>query len=267
MEALAFDNRPFVYGESGPIDKRYFILHQVYSMVTESSNQAAGNVLNFVFRNFLAGKYQSEAACGGPNALTEFNAWFNNFAGIKYGASEVRRGLYYWDTLVSRDEKGNPLEQEMPTFGLADICAFKQANLSCASELTAVNVYTPRDLFQFYYALFHLQDHRTREVSLEILGITPDDLSRGYLKNLAVTIGAEAMSKNGRASYSGEAIMTDAGILRYQGKSYVIVTLSYNAVDAMEMLYGSYLESGFPVNDKKGLIQLLLEGRLPPDGE
>jgi hypothetical protein len=86
------------------------------------------------------------------------------------------------------------------------------------------------------------------------------------LKNLAGRLGVRSMSKNGRASYSGKAIATDAGILSYRGKSYVIVTLSYNALESMDLLYGVYL-NGIPVDEEKSLIQLLLEGQLRPDGE
>jgi hypothetical protein len=267
IETFAFENRPFSDGEAGPMDKRYFILHQVYNMVTESNNISAGDVLNYVFDNCLEEKYISQTACGGPNALTEFNAWFNRFAGVEYTPDETRRGLYNWDVLLERDEDGHLQELEMPTAGLTDTCALARAPLSCDPDQTAVNAYTPRDLFRFYHGLYHLPENRFRKTAFDILGVLPNGISRGYLKNMAATLGVRSMSKNGRASYAGKAIVTDAGILSYGGKSYVIVTLSYNAVEAMERLYGCYLESGTLVHDEKCLIQLLLEGQLPPDGE
>ena len=266
IETFSFDNRPFVGEEAGPIDKRYFILHQVYNMVTESNNISAGSVLNYVFANCLGEEYTNEAACGGPNALTEFNAWFNRFAGVEARMDEARRGLYNWDKLLTQDEDGKLQELEMPTAGLRDTCALARAPLSCGTDMTAVNVYTPRDLFRFYYALYQLPENRVRKTSLDILGVLPNGISRGYLKNLASRLGVRSMSKNGRAAYSGKAIVTDAGIVSYKGKSYVIVTLSYNAVESMELLYGVYL-NGIPVHEEKSLIQLLLEGQLPPDGE
>jgi len=265
IELFSVDNRPVINGETGPIDTRYFILHQVYNMVTESNNVSAGNVLNYVYENCVEVEPNSEAACGGPNALTEFNAWFNRFAGIETPMNETRRGLYSWDKLLEKNENGIFKEVEMPTNGLTDTCAMTRASLACDSELTAVDTYTPRDLFRFYYALYHLPENRIRKTSLDVLGVLPTGISRGYLKNMASTLGVRSMSKNGRAEYSGEAIMTDAGILSYGGKSYVIVTLSYNAVDAMETLYGSYLAGGIPASEDESLIQLLLEGKLSPD--
>ncbi len=267
IETFSFENRPVVDGEAGPLDKRYFILHQVYNMVTESNNISAGDVLNFVFDNCLELEDNNEAACGGPNALTGFNAWFNRFAGIEVPMNEPQRGLYNWDTLQMRDEEGKLQELEMPTAGQKDSCVTARASLSCVSDQTAVNAYTPRDLFLFYYALYHLPENRVRKTSLDILGVPPTGISRGYLKNLASTLGVRSMSKNGRAAYSGKAIVTDAGILSYGGKSYVIVTLSYNAVEAMERLYGCYLESGTLVHEEKCLIMSLLDGELRPDEE
>jgi len=265
IEAFSVDNRPVIDGETGPIDTRYFILHQVYNMVTESNNISAGNVLNYVFENCLKTELNSEAACGGPNALTEFNAWFNRFSGIEYNLDETHRGLFNWDKLLEKNENGIFKEVEMPTTGLKDTCAMARAPLACDSEMTTVNTYTPRDLFQFYSSLYHQPENRIRRTSLDILGVLPTDISRGYLWNLASTLGVRSVSKNGRAEYSGKAIVTDAGILRYQGKSYVIVTLSYNAVDAIETLYGSYLAGGIPVREEESLIQLLLEEKLSPD--
>jgi hypothetical protein len=66
------------------------------------------------------------------------------------------------------------------------------------------------------------------------------------------------VSKNG---YSG-FILADAGIMKVQGHFYIVVTLSYDAVNSMEALYGRYNASGDPAGNLKGLLQDLLEGNL-----
>ena len=267
IETFSFENRPIADAEAGPLDKRYFILHQVYNMVTESNNISAGDVLNYVFDHCLEKEENNEAACGGPNALTRFNAWFNRFAEIETRMNEPQRGLYNWDTLLMQTEEGKLQELEMPTAGQKDSCVTARASLSCVSDQIAVNAYTPRDLFRFYYALYHLPENRIRKTSMDILGVHPSGISRGYLKNMAATLGVRSMSKNGRAAYSGKSIVTDAGILSHGEKSYVIVTLTYNTVEAMEKLYGYYLENGTLVHEENSLIQSLLEGKLRPDND
>jgi hypothetical protein len=67
-----------------------------------------------------------------------------------------------------------------------------------------------------------------------------------------------ALSKNGHAFFTNGSINTDAGIVMYKGKAFIVVTLSFNALGPMTVLYGSYDSDDNPVGDP-GLIQTLLE--------
>jgi len=69
---------------------------------------------------------------------------------------------------------------------------------------------------------------------------------------------AAALSKNGHAFFTNGSINSDAGILLYKGKAFVVVTLSFNALGPMATLYGSYDSAGNLVGNP-GLIQNLLE--------
>jgi len=248
-----------VNGEDGPLDGRYFILEQVYKMAAQSNNAAAGSVLEFVYENCPADQTPAiDPKCGDSNAITEFNWWFNRFSNVEYGNGEPQRGLYSWDIIVDTDNDGNAYETRMATYGQKDNCAKQYALLACSGDLPALNAWTARDLFKFYYSLFHSNDLGVKNAAANIFRVDNAGPSRGYMKNMARKMGAEAASKNG---YSG-FILADAGIMDVHGHFYVIVTLSYDAVNSMEALYGRYNASGGPVGEAKGLLQDLLEGNL-----
>ena len=245
-------------GAGGPIDTRYFVLEKIYSMIAQSSNAATADVLLFVFENCLdQEQIQVEARCGGPNAIAAFNAWFNDFAGITYESESPRRGLYSWDTVLENGTNGLQ-EITLSTFGQKDLCANQTAILKCDPAYTAFNTLTARDFFKFYSALYQLADEGVRETAFSLLKVDEPGPARGYLKNMTRNMHAVSLSKNGHAFFTNGSINTDAGILLYKGKAFIVVTLSFNALTHMEMLYGSYDSDGNLISDP-GLIQNLLE--------
>lgn len=259
LDTFFFTNRVLVNDVPGAMDERYLILQHVYKMVTRSNNYAAGIVLKFVYENCLPGPSAAiEPRCGGSNAITEFNLWFDGFAGISYAPGEPRRGLNSWDVITTTDSSGEVQVTRMATYGLSDRCAAQTALLACADNLPLPNVWTARDFFKFYYALSHLENAGEKTVALQILAVDDPGASRGYLKNMAREMGAVSMSKNG---YFG-SIITDAGIVTFQERSFIIVTLSYDAVDSIVKLYGQYDPSGNPAGAERGLLQKLLAGSL-----
>lgn len=254
------DHRYSLNGASGDIDKRYFALQKVYSMIAQSANLAAAEILQFTFENCAdASQIKIESPCGQANAINSFNAWFNEFAQTQPPASSSAplRGLYEYNSVIINGE-----ELILPTRGQRDLCAIQTAILKCDPFSIAYNVYTPRDLYQFYEALYRLKDTRLRETALALLQLDEPGPARGNLKNLARTVHATSFSKNGYAFYNNGAIITDAGIVRHKGRDYIIVTLSFNALDSMIRLYGSFDNKGELVGNP-GLIQNLLEGTLP----
>ena len=260
VENFAFEHRALVNGVIGPLDDRYFILEQVYKMVTRSNNYAAGSVLLFVHANCpVAGADRIEQRCGGPNAITEYNYWSDRFSHIEYTAGEPRRGLNSWDVIPSVDGNGQVTQMRMMTYGLRDDCATQTAPIPCSGNIPTPNVWTARDLFKFYTSLFYWNDEQARETAFSILEMDDPGASRGFLKNLARKMGAVAISKNGYF----DLIFADGGILQQGGRSFVVVTLSYDAVDSVTTLYGQYNAAGDPVGDQPGLLQGLLEGHLP----
>lgn len=252
------EHRHVVNGANGEIDTRYFILQKVYGMIAQSSNIATADVLRFAFENCPRQEQpEIESACGGPNAITAFNAWFNDFSGIAYETGTPRRGLYTWDAIAENGENGSQ-EIVLSTFGLKDQCAHQTAILKCDPAYTAFNTLTARDFFKFYNALYHLEDASLRETAFGLLQVDEPGPARGNLKDLARNIQAISLSKNGHAFFTNGSINTDAGIVLYKGKAFVVVTLSFNALGPITMLYGSYDSDGNPISDP-GLIQNLLE--------
>lgn len=237
------------------LDRRFDILEQVYKMVTESNNIAAGNVLNFVFENCLSQPvYEIDPNCGGPNAITEFNHWFNEFSQIEYMDNEIRRGLHSWDTITIVDGNGIISETRLPTYAIQDACVLQGAFLGCSNNDYVNNTWTARDLGDFYISLFNSDEPTVRETAFEILKVDKEGNSRGLLKNLSRKLGTAAISKNGFDGYT----IADAGILEYRDKNFVVVTLSYNALDSMNKLYGLYNLSGEPAGEMEGLIEQIL---------
>lgn len=245
-------------GEYGPIDQRYFILQQVYRMIANSSNADTADVLRFVHDHCLGDSQPViEKRCGGPNAITVFNAWFDEFAGIVYQGDEPRRGLYNWNVIYEKDEDGNWSQVPLSTNGLKDQCASQTTVLNCGAGEPVKNVMSPRDFFSFYLALYHLDDASTRMSALDLLKIDLAGSARGSLKNMARNMDAEAMSKNGYYYFKG-AIVADAGIVQYRDASFIVVTLSYDAGDEIESLYGTYDAQG-ALTGSPGLIRSMLE--------
>lgn len=248
------EHQQMVNGLGGATDTRYFVLDKVYGMIAQSSNLATADVLNFIFENCQnREQFQIEAECGGPNAITEFNAWLDDFVGITYESGTPRRGLYSWNTVVE-----NGQEITLSTFGQKDQCANQTAILKCDPAYTAFNALTARDFFKFYYALYNLEDERVRETAFALLKVDEPGPAQGNLKNLARNMHAAAYSKNGHAFFISGSINSDAGIVLYKGKDFIVVTLSFDALGAMATLYGSYDSAGNLVTDP-GLIQNLLE--------
>jgi len=251
-------HRQVVNGLNGATDTRYFVLEKVYGMIAQSSNLATADVLKFTFENCPnREQFQIEAECGGPNAITTFNAWFNDFAQIDYKSGTPRRGLYSWDTIAENGKNG-PEEIILSTFGQKDQCANQTTILKCDPAYTAFNTLTARDFFKFYDALYNLNDELVRETAFALLKVDEPGPARGNLKNLARSMHATAFSKNGHAFFTNGSINSDAGIVRYKGKDFIVVTLSFNALGPMATLYGSYDSDGNPVGNP-GLIQNLLE--------
>lgn len=259
IENFASQYRNTINDQAGFIDQRYFILEQAYNMIVQSNNVAAGNVLKFVYENCLPGPSAAiEQQCGGSNAITEFNLWFNNFSGIVYAADEPRRGLYSWDTITATGSSGQVQEVILPTYGLFDTCANQTAFLLCSNNLSTTNVWTARDFFQFYNTLFRLSDLNVKSAAIGILKIDEPGASRGYLKNMMGNMGTTSMSKDGYFGF----IIADAGIVAYQGHYYIIATLSYDAADSIVKLYGQYNLDGTLVEPDTGLLQKMIEGTL-----
>lgn len=252
------EHREIVNGAGGAIDTRYFILEKVYAMIAQSQNIATADVLLFIQENCpRQEQIQIEPACGDPNAITNFNAWFNDFSGIAYENGIPRRGLFRWDTVIQNTASGSE-EITLPTFGLQDLCATQTTILKCDPAFIASNVLTPRDFFRFYYSLYIMSDVHLREAAFVLLAVDESGPARGYLKNLTRSLPAQSFSKNGHAFFINGSINTDAGIVRYKGQDYIVVTLSFNALGSMTTLYGSYDSDGNPVGEP-GLIQTLLE--------
>ena len=270
IEAYFMANRVGEDGAEDVIDKRYFILHKVYSMIARSNNAAAGDVLQFIFDHCLEQDQtalQQQEECSGPNAITAFNSWFYEFTGLKQESGELHNGLYEWDVILSRDSEGHLVETVMPTNGLKDSCT-NAATLNCTKGSVAANVFTARELFRFYTTLYWLDGEKVRQIAFDLLRIDEPGPARGNLKNLARNVGAEALSKNGYAFYIYDSIITDAGILRYKGNDYIVVTLSFNARETIATLYGAYDPNGVLIGSP-GLIQTLLDneqGRCPASG-
>jgi len=243
-----------------PVDKRYFVLNQVYNMIARSSNIAMGEVLHFVYDHCQTAPQTAadKQRCGGPNAITAFNAWFNDFSQSAYQEGELRRGLYKWDVVLEKKPNGQTYEVAMPTYGLKDKCAKQITLLNCFDDGYVKNVLSARDFFKFYYALYHWDDEQTRRVALNILKIDDAGPARGDLKNLSRGMNAVAMSKNGFAFFLYGAISDDAGILDYQGNLFIVATLSFDAPKSIAALYGAYnSRDATPIN--RGLIQNFLE--------
>lgn len=243
-------------GEAGPIDQRYFVLPQVYSMITQSNNVAAAQVLEFVYAN--CGASHCEGDCG-QSPLHAFNDWFDDFAGIDYAAGEERRGLYSWENVMYVDEEGEDVTEELPTFGIKDKRMQARTLLECNQDFTAYNVWRAEDLFKFYEALYQLEDSSTRQTAFAVLGAPHQGTANGFLKKLANALDATAISKNGAAVLDHSPVIGDAGIVQLQGRSFVVVTLSFKAVNAITTLYGAYDGSGQLIGNQGLIGNLLLE--------
>jgi len=267
VEAFFNTNRFAQNGQTGVMDKRYFVLSKVYSMAARSNNAAAGEMLQFVYENCqpeVRAQLSSTDACYRPNAISQFNLWFNEFSGITYQDGETQRGLYKYDVVLEKDSSGKQYEAMMATYGLEDRCAIQTAQLSCSASAGA-SVWTARDFFKFYNALYHLADDRVRNAALSMLMIDNPGPARGNLKNLTRKMGAVSMSKNGHAYFILGSINTDAGILYYQETPFIVVTLGYDAQPSLSLLYGDYTPEGTPSIDQS-LIRDLLEEYLAAGG-
>ncbi len=260
VDAFAAANRFDAGGVSGIIDRRFFVLGAVYSMATRSNNSAAGEILQFVYENCrpeAQAQISPARDCYQPNAISEFNLWFNEFSNIQYQDKESQRGLFKWDVVIGKDVNGQSYEAKMPTYGLEDNCVTQSAQLSCSTS-AGTNVWTAKDFFKFYNALYHLNDDRVRNTALNMLMIDNPGPARGNLKNLARKIGATSMSKNGHAFFIHGSINTDAGIFNYKNTPFIIVVLGFDAQPSLSLLYGDYTPAGDLLTDQS-LMQDLLD--------
>ncbi len=149
IDAFFDEHRQVVNGANGAIDTRYFVLEKVYAMIAQSSNLATADLLKFIHEKCpVQEQAHPQVECGGPNAITNFNAWFNEFSGITYADGERRRGLYNWDSVIENGKEG-PVETRLSTFGLKDTCANQTAILNCDPAYTGFNTLTAHDLFKY----------------------------------------------------------------------------------------------------------------------
>jgi hypothetical protein len=266
IEAFFANNKVKNNGVSGVIDKRYFFLSTVYSMIATSSNIATGEVLQFVFDNcqpkpLPQASIDAQTQCSGPNAITAFNEWFYRFTGIKYADGARHSGLYNWDTIMEKDSSGTYHEVTMPTSGLKDTCVNNVATLDCKADRYASNAMTPREMYTFYNALYHASDTTLRDAAMTMLKVDKPGAARGFFKNMARNAGAVSMSKNGNAFFVYAPVMSDAGILQYKGNDFIVVVLSFHAEAAITTLYGAFDNDGVLVSPP-GLIPQMLDESL-----
>lgn len=260
INAFFAANRFSPNGAEGIIDQRFFVLGKVYSMAARSNNPATGEILQFVYENChpeTDAQIFSLRDCYKSNAISEFNLWFNEFSKITYQHDEPLRGLFKWDVVIENDSTGKPYESKMSTYGLEDKCVLQTAQLNC-SAANGANVWTARDFFNFYDALYHLDDDRVRNAAFSMLMIDNEGPARGNLKNLARKMGTVSISKNGHAYFIQGSINTDAGIFYFQNNAFVVVVLGYDAQPSLSLLYGDYSPKGDLLTDQS-LIQDLLE--------
>ncbi len=261
VESFFESNRVEQGGAASVIDKRYFILSKVYAMAARSNNIATGEVLQFVFDRCqppAEAQVPPAPACYQPNAISAFNRWFDNFSGMQYQEDEARRGLFKWDTVIEKDAMGNPYEAKMPTYGLEDACVTQTARLNCSAS-SGASVWTARDFFKFYDALYRLKDERARNIGLGLLSVDNPGPARGNLKNLARRMGAVSLSKNGHAHFIHGSINTDAGIFYYENTAFMIAVLGYDAQVSLSLLYGEYAPEGEPLTEGSLLRDFLVE--------
>jgi hypothetical protein len=146
----------------------------------------------------------------------------------------------------------------MPTYGLEDACVTQTARLNCSAS-SGASVWTARDFFKFYDALYRLKDERARNIGLGLLSVDNPGPARGNLKNLARRMGAVSLSKNGHAHFIHGSINTDAGIFYYENTAFMIAVLGYDAQVSLSLLYGEYAPEGEPLTEGSLLRDFLVE--------
>lgn len=191
-----------------PLLREHWILSRIYDMIVDSSNWAAGVVLDYVNNHT-----ETEL-----NPLEQFNTWSREVVGIS-----PYSGLRTWE--------------EGPTDGLVDQnYPLRKVIDWCGRTYSYPNTYSAKDLALFYAWLFDEAPDNIRETAYALLSIV--DGSPNYIESAAISLGGDSISKGGifgggRSSF----VWVDAGLIVLEDQSYLVATSSINASDRLRTVY------------------------------
>ena len=191
-----------------PLLREHWILSRIYDMVVDSSNWAAGVVLDYV-------NDHSETEL---NALEQFNAWSRDVVGISPSS-----GLWLWE--------------DGPTAGLADPnYTFRKVTDWCGRAYSYPNTYSAKDLALYYAWLLEEAPNNLWKTAYELLSIVEGNPNQ--IESAAISLGGDSISKGGifgggRSSF----VWVDAGLIVLEDQIFLVSTSSINASGAMEEIY------------------------------
>ncbi len=191
-----------------PLLREHWILSRIYDMIVDSSNWAAGVVLDYVNNH-------SETEL---NPLAQFNTWSREVVGIS-----PYSGLRTWE--------------EGPTDGIVDQnYPLRQVIDWCGRTYSYPNTYSAKDLALYYAWLYDEAPDDIRETAYALLSIV--DGSPNYIESAAISLGGDSISKGGifgggRSSF----VWVDAGLIVLENQTYLVATSSINASDRLRTVY------------------------------
>lgn len=191
-----------------PLLREHWILSRMYDMIVDSSNWAAGVVLDYV----------NDHSVTDLNSLEQFNTWSREVVGVSQSS-----GLRSWE--------------DGPTDGLLDQSyPLRKVTDWCGRTYSYPNTYSAKDLSLYYAWLFEEAPYDLQATAYELLSIVEGNPN--YIEKSAISLGGNSISKGGifgggRSSF----VWVDAGFIVLEKQLYLVVTSTINASDRLSGIY------------------------------
>jgi hypothetical protein len=191
-----------------PLLREHWILSRIYDMIVDSSNWAAGVVLDYV-------NDHSETDL---NALEQFNTWSQEVIGTSPSS-----GLWMWE--------------DGPTVGVVDPnYTYRKVTDWCGRAYSYPNTYSAKDLALYYAWLYDRAPEDLRETATDLLSIVAGNPNQ--IESSAISLGGDSYSKGGIfGGGKSSFVWVDAGLIVLEHQTYLVATTSVNASKLLRNIF------------------------------
>jgi hypothetical protein len=198
-------------------DAHYDILNDIYRMIVYSDNYSTGDVLYYA--------YALSSYAENYNPIQAFNEWSYTTIGIS-----LESGMREWDKGATENPSYTDNRFDQRTTLIYGVPRFFN------------NTFSVLDLARYYHWLYNTASDDIFETAKSVMSIVEG--YPGFLELTALNLGGMPVSKDGFVGPGDENndreewLTADAGLMLFDDRDLLVVSMSVNGGDRTDELYG-----------------------------